>query len=301
MTGGAPAVGAERRTLVVGYTWVDGAVLLRSWPLDGRAGPQQTEPLDRVLFRVEAGKWCTGFHDGSAGVRCPDDAPATRGTTCDACAGRDAFRPCLTCDGFRCPRLSAEMTAWCRQHHHLYLACFGDEDLKVGTASAPRKNQRVVEQGPLAAARVAEAAGPRIRQMETLLAQAGFSETVRRSRKTALLAGAMTEVEARSLVIDATHRLKEVLPREYHGALHAPIFVPQPDLARRSRALPLNPLELEDGVVVDGEAVGAVGHTLFLRDPDGTFALDLGALKGRRVTWNPAGPRRKPTAQLGLF
>jgi hypothetical protein len=290
----------ERRALVVGYTWLDGGVRLRSWPLGDR-GPLGVEPLAHLSFRVEPGKWCTGYNDGTTLVRCPDQAAATRGTTCDACASRDAYRPCLTCDGFRCPRLSAEMLGYCRQHHHLYLACFGDEDIKVGTASDPRKHQRVIEQGPLAAARVAEAEGPRIRQMETLLAQAGFSETVRRSRKTALLAGAMTEVEARSLVIDATHRLKEVLPREYHGALHAPIFVPQPELARKSRALPLNPLELEDGVVVEGEVVGAVGHTVFVRDADGTFALDLGALKGRRLTWNPSGPRRKPTAQLGLF
>jgi hypothetical protein len=292
---------AERRALVVGYTWVDGEVRLRSWPEDDARGPLLTEALPRVAFRVEPGKWCTGHNDGKVLVRCPDRAPATRGSTCEACGLRDEFRPCLTCDGFRCPRLSPDMTAYCRQHHHLYLACFGDEDIKVGTASDPRKHQRLVEQGPLAAARVAEAAGPRIRQMETLLAQAGFTETVRRTRKTALLAGAMTEVEARNLVLDANHRLKEVLPREYHGALHAPIFVPQPELARRSRSLPLNPLELEDGVVVEGEVVGAVGHTLFVRDADGTFALDLGALKGRRVTWDPAGPRRKPTAQLGLF
>ncbi len=293
--------GPEQRALVVGYTWLDGGVRLRSWPLDDPRGLLASEPLAQVAFRVEPGKWCAGFHDGTALARCPDAAPATRGTTCDACLARDAFRPCLTCDGFRCPRLSPAMQGYCRQRHHLYLACFGEDDLKVGTASDPRRDQRVIEQGPLAAARVAEAEGPRIRQMESILARAGFSETVRRARKTALLAGAMTEEEAERRVTDGARRLAEVLPPEYHPLLHPPRLVAQPDLARQSRSLPVHPLAIEDGVVVEGEVAGAVGHTVFLRDADGTFALDLGALKGRRVTWHPRGPRRKPTAQLGLF
>ncbi|MCB9697573.1 MAG: DUF2797 domain-containing protein [Alphaproteobacteria bacterium] len=288
----------ERTVLVAGYTWVDGQVRLRSW--EGRA-LGHTDLVGALSFRVEPGKWCTGLHDGDEVVACPDRAPATRGTSCDACFARDAFRPCMTCDGFRCPRLSGPMLAWCRQQHHLYLACFGDEEIKVGTASDARRNQRIVEQGPLAAARVAVAEGPRIKQMEARLVAAGFAETMRRSRKTVLLQGAMTEVHARSLVIEATHRLKDALPREDHVLLHAPIFVAQPELAVRSRSLPVHELALEEGRVVDGEVVGAVGHLVFLRDPDGTFALDVGALKGRRITWNPSGPRRRAAAQLGLF
>lgn len=286
------------RALVTGYTWVEGGVRLRAW-----AGQEVTfRPMHgRIAFRVLPGRHCTGFHDGERVRPCPEQAPATRGTSCDTCFVRDAFRPCMTCDGFRCPRLSPEMQAWCRQTHHLYLACFGDQEIKVGTASERRRNQRIVEQGPLAAARVASAEGPTIKQMEALLVQAGFSETMRRARKTVLLQGAMTEVEARMLVIDAARDLKAALPREYHGLLHAPVFVPQPELAVRSRALTVNELRLEDDRVVEGEVVGAVGHLLFLRDDDGTFALDLGGLKGRRIEWDPEGPRRRASAQLGLF
>jgi hypothetical protein len=288
----------EQVALVVGYTWVEGGVRLRAWEQGALA---LRDLSGTVCFRVEAGKWCTGLHDGEGVVPCPDRAPATRGTTCDVCGSRDAFRPCMTCDGFRCPRLSAEMLAWCRQTHHLYLACFGDEEIKVGTASDARRNQRVVEQGPLCAARVAAAEGPRIKQLESRLVAAGFSETMRRARKTVLLRGAMTEGEARDLVLDATHRLRDVLPREDHALLHAPIFVQQPELAVRSRHLPIHELALEEGRVVAGEVVGAVGHLLFVRDDDGTFAVDLGALKGRKITWDPSGPRRKAVAQLGLF
>lgn len=288
------------RALVVGYTWVEGGVRLRSWD-DPPARLTERALAGSVCFRVLPGRHCVGHHDGEALRPCPDRAPATRGSACEACTLRDAFRPCMTCDGFRCPRLSPEMLRWCRQKHHLYLACFGDRTIKVGTASDPRRDQRIVEQGPLAAARVAAQEGPRIKQMEKLLSDAGFAETMRRDRKTALLQGAMTEDEARALVSEAAGVLREVLPREYHGSLHPPAFVPQPELARASRGLTVNALRLEDDRVVEGAVVGAIGHLLFLEEADGRFALDLGALKGRRIEWEPEGPRRKPEAQLGLF
>jgi hypothetical protein len=102
-------------------------------------------------------------------------------------------------------------------------------------------------------------------------------------------------------VLEGHRSLREVLPPDYHLHLHTPVFVPQPELARKSRSFTVNELQLEDDRVVEGEVVGAVGHLLFLQEADGCFALDLGALKGRRIEWDPDGPRRKAQAQLGLF
>ncbi|MEZ4236254.1 MAG: DUF2797 domain-containing protein [Myxococcota bacterium] len=287
------------RALVTGFTWIDGAVRLKAF----RGDPPRLDDrlLDgRVCFRILPGRHCTGRYEGVA-VPCPDAAPATRGTTCDACAALDAFRPCMTCDGFRCPRLSPDMLSYCRQRHHLYLACFGDTTIKVGTASHPRRDQRVVEQGPLAAARIAVAPGPTIKQMEHLLVEAGLTETMRRTRKTVLITGSMTEPEARALVLEAAGDAREMLPPRYHRHLHRPELVAQPPLATQSRGLPVNELKVDDDRVVEGQVVGAVGHVLFVEDGDGCFALDLGALKGRWIEWDPTGPRRRPVAQLGLF
>jgi hypothetical protein len=287
------------RALVTGFTWIDGGVQLKSFT--GAPLELKSRALDgRVCFRILPGRHCTGRYDGEA-VPCPDKAPATRGASCDACSARDAFRPCMTCDGFRCPRLSAEILTYCRQQHHLYLACFGDTTIKVGTASHPRRDQRIIEQGPLAAARIAAAAGPTIKQMEHLLVEAGFSETMRRARKTALFSGTMTAEEAMALVQTAAARVQDALPQSYHAHLHPPEPVDQPPLARNSRGLPLNELKVEDDRVIEGEVAGAVGHLLFVRDADGCFALDLGELKGRWIEWDPPGPRRRPMAQLGLF
>jgi hypothetical protein len=287
------------RALVTGFTWIDGAVRLRAFRGDPPAF--EVRPLPpRVCFRILPGRHCTGGFDGDPRP-CPHAAAAARGTTCEACAATDAFRPCMTCDGFRCPRLSPDMHSYCRQTHHLYLACFGDTTIKVGTASHPRREQRVIEQGPLAAARVARAPGPIVKQMEHRLVEAGFNETMRRTRKTVLIAGSMTEPEARGLVLEAASSVRDVLPANYHRHLHRPELVEQPPLAVTSRALPVNELRVDDDRVVEGDVVGAVGHVLFVADADGCFALDLGALKGRWIEWDPVGPRRRPVAQLGLF
>jgi Protein of unknown function (DUF2797) len=286
--------------LVSGFTWVDGGVRLQLWT--GSPRTSSARPLaGTIAFRVLPGRFCTGWHDGTTWQPCPDAATAVRGTTCEPCLRRDAFRPCLTCDGFRCPRLSKEMRGYCRQVHHLYLACFGDPTLKVGTASNGRRTQRVIEQGPLAAAVVASAEGPLIKQMEAVLSRAGFSETMRRSRKTALLRGAMTEQAASELVLEAAADLPSALPPTYHRWLHPPELVQQPALARSSRGLVVNELQIADDRVVEGRLVGAIGHLVFLDDQDGRFALDLGELKGRKLQFDPAGPRRRAQAQLGLF
>ncbi|HHO52560.1 MAG TPA: DUF2797 domain-containing protein [Deltaproteobacteria bacterium] len=285
--------------LVLGWTWVDGGARLRCWTDDGAL--QSLPLIDRLSLRILPGRHCTGYHDGQRLRPCPSGASVARGSRCRACTSRDAFRPCMTCTGFRCPPLPQAMLSYCRGDHHLYLACFGDELLKVGTASHPRRHQRIIEQGPLAAARVASAPGPQIKQMEHLLVQEGFTETMRRARKSALLQSAMTASEALERVLQATETLPGLLPERYHPHLHPPELVPQPELARRSRALPVNPLHLEDDRVVEGQIAGAVGHLVFLDDGDGCFTLDLGALRARWIELDPRGPRRRAEAQLGLF
>lgn len=286
--------------LVVGFTWHDGTVQLRTWSIEDER--YATRDLTGALaFRVEPGRHCTGFHDGRALRPCPTSATVGRGRQCEACQLQDAFRPCMMCNGTRCPRLTSKMRSYCQGTHHLYLACFGSETLKVGTASHHRREQRVIEQGPLAAMRVAEADGPAIKRMEHLLVAAGFTETMRRQRKTALLQAAMTEDEAREHVARAAAELTTVLPLEYHGFLHEPEWVEQPESAKRSRQLAIQELRVEDDRVVEGKVVGAVGHLLFVDDGDGCWALDLGELRGRRIEWDPEGPRKRAQAQLGLF
>ena len=207
----------------------------------------------------------------------------------------------MTCNGFRCPPLDPVMRKACNRTHHLYLACFGDPRLKVGTASHGRREQRIVEQGPLAAARVAEGRGPRIKQLEHLLvSQEDFVEAMRRGRKTALLGAGMTVEEGQALVASAAAELRDRVPPEYHDLLRRPDFVATPPLAQRARGWQVVELPLGGDVLISGTVVGAIGHLLFVEESDGRFALDLGELKAEQIDLQPTGGRR-PTVQLGLF
>ncbi len=287
--------------LVTGYTWVDGGVSLRV-----RAPPEGEVVLralsGRLSFRVLADRWCVGHSADGHFVPCPDRARLTGGTQCENCQADDDFRACLICDGFRCPRLSPPAESRCRQERHIYLACFGPGPLKVGTAVHHRRQQRIVEQGPLAAARVAHGDGRLIKQLEHLLAQEGFTESMRRSKKLALLDGGMDVAAAESRIREAASKLHDQVPREYHPLLHPPEMVEQPPLAVASRALyRVNQLPVEEDTVIEGVVVGAVGHVVFLEDEAGRFALDLGELKARLLEPDPQGPKRKPQVQLGLF
>ncbi len=287
-------------SLVLGYGWTDERPFLRV--RDAFAEEGRVVPLEGHFRALVTGpRRCTGYHDGEVSHPCPSRRTVQRGTSCPSCQALDGFRPCMICDGTRCPRLSPAMRRYCRQDHHLYLACFGDATIKVGTASHPRRIRRIVEQGPLFAARVAQAEGPIIKQIERALSQGPFTETMRRSRKTALLSGTMSMEEARDLVLEAAAHLQEELPGWMHPYLHPPQPVPQPPYAVASRTLSVQPLEQIDEVVLEGEVVGAVGHVVFLDDGDGVFALDLGALKGRMLDWEPGEEAKKPVVQLGLF
>lgn len=280
--------------LVVGHTWVDGGPVLRleggTWPLEGQ-----------VSFVVLAGRHCIGHGTPSGRAPCSEQATLATGTQCSTCQSRDAFRVCVICDGHRCPRLSGPVEAFCRRERVLYLACFGAERLKVGTAVIRRQSQRIVEQGPLAASRVARGDGRAIKQLETALSRQGFTESMSRSRKLALLDGSMEATEAEARVAAAAAELPDLVPAELRVLLHEPEVVAMPELAVAARSFRVNPLPLQDGRLVEGRVVGAVGHVVFLEDDAGRFAVDLGALRGRRIDREPGGCQKRPTVQLGLF
>jgi len=288
------------RHLVTGYTWSEGDALL--YVRQGGTGDSTPYVLEgRVCFRITQERRCVGFFGADGFERCPDARTLSSGSQCDGCVGRDRFRACMICDGSRCPSGPPDLRARCDAPHILYLACFGDDTIKVGTASLHRRRARIVEQGPLAAVRIAQADGPTIKQMERILSQGEFVEVMRRAKKTELLGSRMTEEEALAQVLEAASRVPTIVPLAYRPYLHAPQIVDAPEFARASRGRSVRELPVQAGTVIEGSVVGAVGHVLFVEDETGCFALDLGALKARVLEFEPTGPKKRPVVQLGLF
>ena len=288
----------SERALVTGYGWRDGIPVLRvrlgqrtaTWSLSGE-----------VHLEVTAERRCPGFQGVEGPEPCPDSAVPDR-RQCRACEQRDTFRPCMTCDGLRCPPLTPRMQRYCQDTHVLYLAHFGSPPIKVGTAVHRRRDQRLVEQGPLAAVRVAQGPGPSIKQMEAcLVRQDGFVEAMRRTRKEQLLASGTSAEEARTALISLSGGLAARVPKDLVGLLHEPDPYHAPEMARRARGWSVQRLPVEPGTRIRGRLAGAIGHLAFLEDTEGRFAVDLGDLRTRMVIRNPSGEGRRPVVQLGMF
>lgn len=209
---------------------------------------------------------------------------------------------CVMCNGYQCPSLKPSVEKYCRQLHHLYLACFGDEQVKVGTASNVRKEVRLYEQGPLCAIYVAKAPGPTIKQIEATVSKMGYTEAMTKKRKQELLASKMTIEEGRHLVVEALEDIISRISPTYEGFFHEPEVLTMPEVSIVARKYEefdiLNP-ELDK--ILGGKVMGASGNTLLLKDNAGILTLDLSLLKSWIIEINPQGPRTERVKQLSLF
>lgn len=287
------------KPLITRAGWRDGVPALDWTTPAGRESTTLGGPVRWALGERN----CIGHQVDGQRVACSTGLPPS-GRQCRECQQADTFRPCMICTGFGCPRLSTAMRTRCDGLHHLYLATFGGSVVKVGTASKGRHDARLIEQGPLAAIRIASGAGPRIKQMEHLLStRTPLVEAVRRSRKlTHLSAGGDPDV-ARGHVMAAYEVAVALLEDTYGDELHAPEWFVAPPLAERSRrqatgrtALPLTP-----GTLLRGRVVGAVGPIALLDDGPSRFLVDLGAMVGHLIDFDPPRDTPTPTVQLGLF
>lgn len=287
---------------VIGYTWKENGVYLQVRKPKPDSPTQDLELSGEITFRKLGERRCVGWIDFEKLeiMPCPDNARDV--TQCDACKKREGFMGCVMCNGFNCPPLKPSVERYCRQKHHLYLACFGNENVKVGTASDIRKNVRVWEQGPLAAAYVASAPGPVIKQIEYTVSRLGYTEAMRRTEKRNLLTSGMNEDEARKLIGLALEDINQRLSSSYIEHFHPPEFAEMPELAKKSRRYSsLDDVVADVDQIIGGKISAASGHMLIFEDSLGPLVLDLATLKSWLIEVNPEGSLPTRTKQLPLF
>ncbi|MBH25241.1 MAG: hypothetical protein CMH57_12480 [Myxococcales bacterium] len=272
---------------------------------DPSTGAQRTVALSGELdFIRSRERRCVGWRDPGHGRRpCPNAAPPTRGAQCASCERRNGFKACVICTGFDCPELPPEARAWCESRHHLYLAHFGGDTVKVGTASDGRRLARLLDQGPLAAAWVAQGPGPAIKRLEHRISQLGYRERMRRDEKRRLLASPMTPDDAKRALQRALADIQARLKPTHRAPLGDPEFAPWPDMAVAARAF----TRLEELIPtperhIGGRILGASGSVLVLDDGgEVPVTLELRELVGAFLRLDPPGPRWRPTRQLTLL
>ncbi|MER6431692.1 DUF2797 domain-containing protein [Streptomyces sp900105245] len=277
-----------------GITWASGDPHLLLAPLP--RGPLVYARImdQRLGYQVDGtGRWCTGRYQFADRVRveavaCPDRAAAEAGGQCAACTGRDEFR--FAHQFHSGGHVPDALAAYMAQPHWLYLATFADGTTKVGTAADPRKRSRLDEQGALVATYLTLCPdGRAVRFMEDALTRRlGLTQTVRASAKLTALAELRDVALAQSAHQQHLDRATEALTDlKVPTVLESWMPPAVGDLLRTpatERALyPHNPREGEHGLTV----LSCIGSQVLVSlDDDGElpYLLDLGTLKGRRIT-----------------
>lgn len=166
-----------------------GSPVLRLQSPDGEFRQLSLHPRARLGFEVvQSAKSCLGHTVVHSSTRrdhvlCAAAAPAVRGKQCERCFVLDESR--LMHDFHRGGRVTPGLRDYLMQEHWLYVATFAGGATKVGTASAPRKWNRLAEQGAASASYVARAQDGRVvRILEDLVtADAGLTQQVRGAAK----------------------------------------------------------------------------------------------------------------------
>lgn len=286
---------------VVGYAWGPRHPFLRVRTVFGE--PAEPVQLDGELALGIGARCCIGHRSGDTQVPCPTRRRLDSGRQCERCLAADTFRPCMTCDGTRCPPLHPAARATCRGVHHLYLADFGGPVLKVGTAADVRRDARLHDQGPIAALRVASGPGPRIKQIERFAStHTELVEAMRKDRKRTLLRSRMGQAEALERLTDALADLMDAGPPfpELFGVPHQ-VRLPTLAEATRPRIDHQTDVPVREGCVVRGDVRGAIGSVVLLEHEGHEHLLELGDLVAVTIDTAPPEDLPAPAMQLGLF
>ncbi|MDQ0731297.1 DUF2797 domain-containing protein [Arthrobacter sp. B1I2] len=166
-----------------------GGPVLRLQSPEGDFRQLSLGPGGRLGFEVvEPGRFCLGHVQVQSArsrshILCASGSPAARGKQCERCFVLDESR--LMHDFHRGGRVTPGLRDYLMQEHWLYVATFAGGATKVGTASGPRKWNRLAEQGAASAAYVARAQDGRVvRILEDLVtADVGLTQQVRSAAK----------------------------------------------------------------------------------------------------------------------
>ncbi|SDD58367.1 DUF2797 domain-containing protein [Actinokineospora iranica] len=279
-----------------GVTWATGNPRLLLAPLPN--GPLVYAEImnQRLGFATGTGRWCTGRYRFVDTVRveavaCPDRAPAGESGQCRRCFSQDEFR--FAHQYHRDGNVPEALRRYMDQPHWLYLATFADGATKVGTAAGPRKRSRLNEQGAVFATYLAESPdGRTVRYLEDAITRdLRMPQTVRAASKLKALVN-MTDLTAASATHDQhVARLTAALATMDTPAVLEK-WVPPAEGGRMraaSGARVLYPHDLragEHGFTIVA-CVGTQVLAVLGADDEVDYVLDLGSLKGCRITLGP--------------
>ncbi|SEP48356.1 DUF2797 domain-containing protein [Amycolatopsis saalfeldensis] len=282
----------EERWLLLGVEWHSREPRLRVGKASLAQSQLVTADVVPNVARASA-RVCCGWYDVSKPdlhVTCDAWRPARTGQ-CEQCARREGFRSVHLATELS-KDISHHVQRYLSQPHLLYIATFPGGTTKVGTVAAERVPARLDEQGPVAAAYVAEASdGFVVRRAEAELASAlSLPKVVRTARKIAGLRESVKPNASRKILAELLDNSAALLQRtvEAAGAVHINPPRPWSVPASTAAAFDETPVQLATGQF-SGRVAGLAGSLVISRPVAGKPArcIDVGALRGRPLLDRP--------------
>jgi hypothetical protein len=268
----------------------DGEVI----PIDFSAG---------IPLPASSQRWCIGYYDfrdslTGMHVPCLKGSELTSGHQCRDCQYREGFvalHHARTID-----EVPPQLRKYVAQEHLLYLATFGIDVVKIGTAAQSRHPVRWYEQGALAALVLATVRdGIEVRRMESSLSRSyGLTQALRGASKAMLLAEPPTLVE----LAGGLHRVVEQMTAAGESFQPGPVWHGNLG-AVTQRTAPTGRLRVVPTGSTEWELTGspdAVGQCLIWTSPTDVFVMDVKPLVGRAVTFTTVGAGGPPQ-QIALL
>ena len=258
-----------------------------------------------LSFRVETGRYCTGYYELSRGDEdnfdswrslhpCPYDLEITRGTRCLGCRTNDTMIQCIRCDGSTCNAIP-DIREKCRKSTtYVYLAAFRNR-IKAGVSRDRRILKRWIEQGADAARIVLKGNGLEARRYEKRIqTKLGASNHVLSSQKIVPAKRASIDVSLELLenYSDRVYRLIPDADKVNEEPVNLLPFYRLPEINGRPM-----PLKVQPGLQINGIILGVKGPILYVEMASQTYALDTHRLLARRIEF---GDFRPSNIQSGL-
>ncbi len=134
---------------------------------------------------------------------------------CDNCRKLSCFDKCIGCDGIECRTSNDISKKFCNQKHMVYIALFGNNKIKVGTAAKYRRYSRILDQGAIASAFIAETPTGKIaRLIEHNISKLGYTLQVQTSFKMKNIIILKNKNEVKELLVKEYNSIKNKLPYE---------------------------------------------------------------------------------------
>ncbi len=184
-----------------------------------------------IHLTKEDKKICIGFYDlkeqkehHCGALTDLSDAKYTRCKQCEILTG---FSDCIRCNGLSCDTSITKAIQYCNQDHVVYLAYFPGGVVKVGTSLFKRREERILEQGAVAALFIYRPPNGKIaREIEYHVGLSGVKTRVNMDYKLKNLVVDKTESEIKRMLVQIFHDLH--LPLEpFRRFMIEPVFFSQ--------------------------------------------------------------------------